>query len=444
MISHLIFFLAVIFCVANGYGLICYLFKRSIIATISTAAISWAVAAAFAAYLYAILGWQHIFWIVPIVLAVIVFTLFYVNKKIGEPLKMLVATIHKMSEGDLTQAKIDYTANNELGDLVFSYNELVHKQQNILQQVMHSSQNMASVATELSATASQLSTNAEDMTTRAASVASAAEQATSNIGSISAESEEMSQLMGMVASAIDAMTATIDEVAGNGQKELEIAVKAGSEAQNGKALMTRLGETAQSIGKIVDVINDIADQTNLLALNATIEAARAGEAGKGFAVVANEIKELAKQTAEATKEIEKQIAEMQTGTDSAITAIDAVANVIDEVNSISQTVVCAVEEQKSTIDEIAQNINQSSAGSREITKNMATSANDLRDVSNNISVVSNSVANTSDGIMHIKESTLELSQLSETLDGLMQYFKINLDQKSQLRRSTVQSENRAI
>lgn len=425
MVFHLVFFLAVSLSVAVGYGLISYLFKRSIIATISTAAISWAVAAAFASYLYAILGWQHIFWLLPIVIGVIVSSLFYVNKKIGRPLRMLVQTIRKMSEGDLTQKTIIYQADNELGDLVFSYNELVDKQQKILQQVVYSSQNMASVATELSATSSQLSTNAQDMTTRAASVSSTAEQVTTNIGSISEASEEMANAMSLVASAIDGMTATINEVADNGQKELEIAVKAGNQARDGKTLMTSLGEKAQSVGKIVDVINDIADQTNLLALNATIEAARAGETGKGFAVVANEIKELAKQTADATKQIEKQIAEMQTGTNSAISAIDAVATVIDEVNAISQTVVCAVEEQKNTINEISQNINQSSDSSREITRNMAASASDLQDVSYNISAVSNSVADTSDGIAHIKESTLELSRLSETLDGLMRYFKIN-------------------
>lgn len=65
---------------------------------------------------------------------------------------------------------------------------------------------------------------------------------------------------------------------------------------------------AQDISKVTEVITEISEQTNLLALNATIEAARAGEAGKGFAVAANEIKELAKQTAEATKEIKIKVA----------------------------------------------------------------------------------------------------------------------------------------
>jgi methyl-accepting chemotaxis protein len=68
------------------------------------------------------------------------------------------------------------------------------------------------------------------------------------------------------------------------------------------------------ISKVTETITEISEQTNLLALNATIEAARAGEAGKGFAVVANEIKELAKQTSDATQEIKRKIESVQAST----------------------------------------------------------------------------------------------------------------------------------
>lgn len=425
MFTHLIFIIAVLTGACVGYSLILMIFKRSIVATISTAAVSWPVVAAFAGYLYVILGWRHVFWILPTVLGVVAISLIYINKKIGKPLAMLVRTIRKMSEGDLTQPMIDFNANNELGDLVASYNELVGKQQKVLGQVVQSSQNMASVATELSSTSSQLSANGNVMAQRATSVAASTEQTADNIGSIAAASEQMAESMNTVASAIDDMSATINEVAINGRKELEIAVKAGEQARNGKEIMTRLGEKAQSIGKIIDVINDIADQTNLLALNATIEAARAGETGKGFAVVANEIKELAKQTAEATKEIERQISAMQTGTNSAVEAIDAVAKVIDEVNAISQTVVCAVEEQKTTTDGISQNINQSNTGARIITTNMGRSVEELAAVSSDIASVSNAVTNASEGIVQVERSAQELFRTSETLKELMQYFKID-------------------
>ncbi len=97
-----------------------------------------------------------------------------------------------------------------------------------------------------------------------------------------------------------------------------MAVRAVDDAKKTDGTVQGLAETSQKIGKVVELINDIASQTNLLALNATIEAARAGEAGKGFAVVASEVKNLANQTAKATEEIAGQINAMQAVTTDAV------------------------------------------------------------------------------------------------------------------------------
>ena len=88
------------------------------------------------------------------------------------------------------------------------------------------------------------------------------------------------------------------------------------------ASVTQLGSSSVEIGNVVKVITSIAQQTNLLALNATIEAARAGEAGKGFAVVAGEVKELARETAQATEDIARRVASIQTDTVAAVAAVE--------------------------------------------------------------------------------------------------------------------------
>ena len=126
-----------------------------------------------------------------------------------------------------------------------------------------------------------------------------------------------------------------------------------------------LGQAADEIGKVIEVIQDIAEQTNLLALNATIEAARAGEAGKGFAVVASEVKDLAKQTATATDDIRKRIEGIQSIDRRRGRAPSARSPaVIGNVNDVARTIAAAVEEQSITTREISQNVSQAALRDR--------------------------------------------------------------------------------
>jgi methyl-accepting chemotaxis protein len=131
-----------------------------------------------------------------------------------------------------------------------------------------------------------------------------------------------------------------------------------AEARQTDATVQGLSDAAARIGDVVRLIGDIAGQTNLLALNATIEAARAGAAGKGFAVVASEVKSLAGQTAKATEEIARQIAEMQGATSQAVAAIRGIGATVERTSEIATTIAAAVEEQGSATREIARSAAQ--------------------------------------------------------------------------------------
>jgi methyl-accepting chemotaxis protein len=138
------------------------------------------------------------------------------------------------------------------------------------------------------------------------------------------------------------------------------------EAQATNEEMAGLARSAQEIGDVVQLIQQIAGQTNLLALNATIEAARAGEAGRGFAVVASEVKALAVQTARGTEQITAQIAAVQGSTKAALEAILRNTARMHEIDQHTSAVAASLEHQSVATAEISRNVAAASDGARTV------------------------------------------------------------------------------
>ncbi len=247
----------------------------------------------------------------------------------------------------------------------------------------------------------QLAAAAGEMTRAAGTMTSATDTASERSNAVAAASEETSANVQTVATAAEELAASISEISRQVQQSAEVAQRAVRDAHGTSAVVGTLAQGVNKIGEVVELISGIASQTNLLALNATIEAARAGEAGKGFAVVASEVKGLATQTAKATEDITAQIAGIQAATKDAVTAIEAVARTIGEINEVAAGIASAVEEQGAATSEIARNVQQAATGTQ--------------NVSSNISGVSGAVTDTRNVATQVRQAADALSRQSDVL-----------------------------
>jgi methyl-accepting chemotaxis protein len=256
--------------------------------------------------------------------------------------------------------------------------------------------------------ASTLASSSEELTAVSQQMAGNAEETATQANVVSAASEEVSKNVASVASASEEMQASIREIAKNANESARVAKNAVNVAHSTNETVKKLGESSQEIGNVIKVITSIAQQTNLLALNATIEAARAGEAGKGFAVVANEVKELAKQTAKATEDIGQKIEAIQGDTKGAVTAIEEISNIINQVNDISNSIASAVEEQTVTTNEIGHSVTEAAKG--------------VGDIAKNIGGVALVAKNTTQGANDTQKASAELSHMAAQLQKVVSRF----------------------
>jgi len=313
-----------------------------------------------------------------------------IARAISRPLRALDGRLAEIARGggDLT-TRLAEDRGDELGRVARSFNQFVG---------------------QLAGTVADIRTNAERLLSEAHSLTSVSMQVTMSVDETEAQTSSLANAASSVAASIDEvvtatdeMQAAIGEIARSATDAVGVANNAMSAADRAGDIMGSLDASSAEISEVVQAITMIAEKTNLLALNATIEAARAGEAGKGFAVVANEVKDLARATAEATGSIVQRVEAMQTASSGATQALADIREIITRINDAQHIIAAAVEEQTATTRQIQGYIRSAAGSSQEITDGIHQTAGRTREIARGASSTSQSATVVSDSAGHLRQ-----------------------------------------
>jgi methyl-accepting chemotaxis protein PixJ len=320
----------------------------------------------------------------------------------------LLLEVDPVSRGDLT-VRANVT-EDEIGTIADSYNATINSLRKIVTQVQAAAGQVTSTTTNSEQSVSELSREA---LRQAEVIAAALERIQQMSDSIRAVATSASQAEAVVQQATQ--TVVLGGTMMNRTVEGMMAIRDTVTTTSKK--VKQLGESSQKISKVVNLIGRFAAQTNLLALKASIEAARAGEEGRGFAVLADEVRVLARQSAEATAEIESLIANIQAETNEVVAAMEAGTEQV-----VSGT---------KLVDDTRQSLNQISAASQQIGELVATIASAAVLQSQTSEVVTSTmtdvaaIANrTSNEATVVSSSFKELSALAQELQASVSQFKV--------------------
>ena len=378
-------------------------------------------------------------------------------------LKEMAAVSEAIAGGNLTVEVQPRSKDDMLGN---AFARMIEGLQTLVRNVRDAASQVASASSQVAGASDESAKISLQTSSAIDEVTSTMHEMSVNVQNMVKSTQVQASSVSETSASIDEMVASIQRVADTAKVLLDISNRSREEVHSGITTMDKatdglnkinntirssgeiidvLGQRADDIGKIIEVIDDLAEQTNLLALNAAIEAARAGEHGLGFAVVADEVRKLAEKSAQATKEISeliesiqkearKAVANMEQSTDivneglglgeELNSALRKISNVVTEVYKFAQEIGAATNEQSHGSSQIARATTRLNEITHEINSAVEEQASGAHAVVKAMERMRELVQQTTSGSTELAASAEQMSKMSRDLLDSMDRFAL--------------------